>query len=104
LEQPILALLDTVLCEVVYSNVLPRKTHNGPIITVLVMCLYDVITVKAKCLYDVINVKAMCLYDVITVKVMCLYDVIRLSDQHTFSEGSNKKFSVRTYVSIGTVS
>lgn len=41
---------------------------------------------------------------IITAKAMCLYDVIRISDKHTFSEGSNKKLSVRTYVSIGTVS
>jgi hypothetical protein len=38
---------------------------------------------------------------IITEKAMCLYDEIRIADKHTFSEGSNKKLSVRTYVSIG---
>jgi len=54
-----------------YSNVLQRKTHDGPIVTA---------------------------------KAMFLYDVIRISDKHTFSDGSNKKLSVRIFVSIGTVS
>jgi hypothetical protein len=31
------------------------------------------------------------------------YDCAKITDMFTFSEGSNKKLPVRTYVSIGTV-
>jgi hypothetical protein len=48
MEQPKLALLNTMLHQVVYSNVLRRKTHAGPIITAKATCLCDEIRICDK--------------------------------------------------------
>jgi hypothetical protein len=39
----------------------------------------------------------------ITEKVKSFYDEIKISNKCTFSEGSNKKLPLRTYISTDTV-
>lgn len=41
---------------------------------------------------------------VIIEKTTSFYDKMRVTDKYTFCGGSNKKFPVRTFVSVGTAS